>query len=867
MAKYIEGFRTNPNQSIYLDGVTRTGLGSILFFDPQTGADPISAAATRGLFVDSSNRLSYWNGTSAVRLTGPGGAATTWEDIYGVDTNFNITANTWTITQSSANPILTLNKTNAGAGAVINITNAGSGADVIGTSSTWQVSAAGAAEFQTSVTTPAVVSYAAGADAALTLDGKGSGKVTINGTGTGNIELQRNVTMPASRTFTMAGVDGSTEFTLTAGDVVYSNGSLAITDTDNAASFSLTNNTASTIGNASSTGVVTIASTSLTTGALVNLQLTEGTLIGGWYLRLWDATAAGVVWSVGEDGLTTITGAGGSDMFVLSAGDQLISDGSITLVDADNAASLFITNNTADTVGAAASTGVVNFVSTSLTTGALLNLELTEATLAGGWYLRAWDATAAAAVFSVGEDGAVVITDTSVSATPLTIVANSATTVTTGLINIDANALSTGNVIKIDSTSTALTSGEMLNIDLVSSGTLAAKTGNVVSITTSMTHTDNSNVTENFNDLTISRTVIRNTGGADANATTSQGSMFAISNTITATTGTINDTVNGISVTMSSGGSGSGIVITHGGTTAGYSLDIAASATTGTVIRVVGNALTTTGIGMAISSTGVGMTSGSLLRVTSATAAALATNGIVSFAATGAFTSTAVTDGFVKVLANATQTGTIANISGTAVTSGNILVLNAVEATLTTGNYINCYDGAASDFTVAKYGATTIAGNAATTVFTITAGHALLTSGNLTLTSGNVVLTAGNLTLTSGDATLTSGNLVMTSGNLTITAGYLLAGVQSLNGPGAVDVTHLATTITTTGADALTLGDGAVGQYKSIVMIVKVGNATLTPTNLYGFTTITFTAVGQGVLLQFVGTKWIVVANNGATLA
>lgn len=90
---------------------------------------------------------------------------------------------------------------------------------------------------------------------------------------------------------------------------------------------------------------------------------------------------------------------------------------------------------------------------------------------------------------------------------------------------------------------------------------------------------------------------------------------------------------------------------------------------------------------------------------------------------------------------------------------------------------------------------------------------------------------------------------------------------QALSGPGAVNVTTYATTITTTGVDAFTLADGTTGQRKIITMIVDGGNGTLTPTNLLGYTTITFGDVGDSVELMFIGSKWAVISNSGCVLA
>lgn len=156
-------------------------------------------------------------------------------------------------------------------------------------------------------------------------------------------------------------------------------------------------------------GLVNIVGTGVTTGFGLKIDLTEATLTTGLYINCYDDTATASVFTVAEDGNTTITGAGGSNMFTMTAGDMVLSDGSITITDADNAATVSLTNNTATTIGAAASGGVATLISTSLTTGALLNLELTEATLTTGWYLRCWDATGAVGVFNVEEDGEILV--------------------------------------------------------------------------------------------------------------------------------------------------------------------------------------------------------------------------------------------------------------------------------------------------------------------------------------------------------------------------------------------------------------------------------------------------------------------------
>ena len=83
------------------------------------------------------------------------------------------------------------------------------------------------------------------------------------------------------------------------------------------------------------------------------------------------------------------------------------------------------------------------------------------------------------------------------------------------------------------------------------------------------------------------------------------------------------------------------------------------------------------------------------------------------------------------------------------------------------------------------------------------------------------------------------------------TLGTTFGTVQALSGAGAVDVTSLITQVTTTGADALTLANGANGQLKIITMVADGGDGTLTPTTFANGTTITFNDVGDSVLLVY----------------
>ena len=80
----------------------------------------------------------------------------------------------------------------------------------------------------------------------------------------------------------------------------------------------------------------------------------------------------------------------------------------------------------------------------------------------------------------------------------------------------------------------------------------------------------------------------------------------------------------------------------------------------------------------------------------------------------------------LTVVADSVTDGVVLDINADGVTTGTLLHLDTTAATFA-GKYIQCYDGAADDFSVGLYGATIIAGNAAgTDAFTITAGDILL---------------------------------------------------------------------------------------------------------------------------------------------
>jgi hypothetical protein len=110
-----------------------------------------------------------------------------------------------------------------------------------------------------------------------------------------------------------------------------------------------------------------------------------------------------------------------------------------------------------------------------------------------------------------------------------------------------------------------------------------------------------------------------------------------------------------------------------------------------------------------------------------------------------------------------------------------------------------------------------------------------------------------------------------TTGAVTVNSSFgsdIVLGTQSLSGAGAVNVASAFTALTTTGsAQALTLANGTVGELKIITHVVDGGSAVLAPTTKIGFSTITFTGVGESATLVYTTAGWAIVALNGAVAA
>jgi len=179
------------------------------------------------------------------------------------------------------------------------------------------------------------------------------------------------------------------------------------------------------------------------------------------------------------------------------------------------------------------------------------------------------------------------------------------------------------------------------------------------------------------------------------------------------------------------------------------------------------------------------------------------------------------------------------------------------------------------------------------TLVTPTLGAALATSVNrvtitepasgatLSIANTKTLTVSNSLTLAGTDTTTmtfpsTSASIARTDAAQTFTGnqtfnGAFIQGVQALSGAGAVNITQPVTKFTSTATgNALTLADGVEGQLKTIVYVAEAAGGDtgiLTPTNLGAGTTITFNAVGDACVLQFLGSDWWAISLRGAVLA
>lgn len=696
----INGVSYQDPRNINLKGMNSI-KGSVLRFARTSSSSPLDSSSN-GLYVNSSNQLVF-AAQGVLTILGAagagGGSAPSWDAIYAGDQLLAVSGTTLTFDGTHAsNNVITLTDSAAGSGHLLQITNTGTGKDVNGTSGLWSFSKAGAG---------------------------------------------------VALSMALAGTSGANSFTMTTGDILMSDGSITVIDADDAASLSVTNNTAATASlivfagsgtftGSTTTSFMTITPSGMTTGTALYMPVAALTTGRGMHI-VANAVTSGIVFNV-TSSATAITGAG----------------------------RLFLSTHS----GATGTSAILNeFISAANDETVILQVTASAALATG------------------------------------TAFAISASSMTTGngitLANLDA--LTTGLGAQIASAATAITgNGRMLFVNHTGA---TSSTGTLVEFKTAATDAVNATTLLKLSSAAsivgINLSIVGTTGmttGSLIRATSSTAGAVA---------------TNGIYSFLLTG------AFTSGASTLGAFHVAGASTVTGTIMSILGGAQTT-GIALNITDPSTGMTSGSLLRVISATAGAVATNGIVSLQSSGVFTSTTI--GFVNVIVSGAVAGTGMAIQMSATSQTTGIGLRVDQTNTTTG-----YSGALVQFT----GSHTTGGTTLSVVdVTTTTGDGVLISSNALVAGTSTamriahttsVLGAGNsllrLSSTSVDTGTTTGTLLdlastATTGTVAlVTASALTSGIAlSIVSSGASQTTATALSITQT-----TTATGFTGSLVSIL--------------------------------------------------
>ncbi len=596
----------------------------------------------------------------------------TWDELYANDQSLTISATygTLTFTVSGNTAGLTLNKTASGSGGVLVIANSGSGDDITGPD------------------------FSFNGNGTLTVVELGTG-ATINATD-GDLELSKSTS-----TTTIQGdltVDEDATFTT---DVVLSDGSLTITDADEAATLAIINNTAAAVN------VVSITADAIAAGgSLLYLDSLAAGMSTGLFINCYDNAAT--VWSVGDNGATVIAGAGAANVFTITAGDILMSAGGIAVTKAANNATLTVTNDTATTASVFVFAGAGAFTGTTTTSF----MTITPSGLTSG--------TAVYLPLAACDTG-------------------------TGL-QIVANAITSGQAVEITSSATTLaTTGRLFLVDHSgATGTTAV-------------------IAEFTSDATDETTVLRVAATA------------AIS--------------------------------------AGVILDVSGAALTdGVCIDMTGLAAITAGKAIHIDADGVTQTDGILVHIDSASTALTSTGRLLLIDHTGSETVSGVIAEFasaaddetliVKISASdVLALGAMLHFEGATVTTGDIIVAEALDA-LTTGIGIHIESGATAITGVGRLAYFNHTGNASTSGTLVEIASAATDETIMFQLTASSTLIAGEIIKVTA-ASLTTGTVLEAISLDALTTGigvHIESGATAITGAGRLlRIDHTGATTTTAG--------------------------------------------------------------------
>jgi hypothetical protein len=605
--------------------------------------------ADYGLYLNASGQLVFSSAGSITILGAAGqgtGGTSSWDQIYAGDQTLAIPGATLTFDGTHAsNNVITITDSAAGTGHLLQITNTGTGKDINGTSGTWSFTKAG-------------------------------------------------VFVAVSET--LSGTAGSTVMTITAGDMVMSDGSVAITDADNAATFSVTNNSATSAsmfvvaGSGTFTGNTTTSFMTLTASGL-----TSGTVL---YIPVAAVTSGKAINVLAGTTLTS-----GILVNIEAAGTALTGAGRLLYVNHTGASTAGATSKIAEFATASTEDTTIVAITTTQALAGGVGLYMNTASVTTGILIRALGAAlTTGSVFSCTDlaglttGHGIILTHATSAITTGSLLEISSSGVNTGaggdgtLVNLTATGQLAGSLVTID---TIQTTGTAMSI--ISTGVMTT-TGNLLTLTANAATTAAGLLRVNANGLTDGMGVVI---ASSADASTATGRLF---------------------------------LVDHSGatSTSGVLSEFKTAATDETVVVQITTAGMVDGVALKVTGT-TAMTTGSLVRVSTTTAGAVSGSGIVSISGSGAHTGSV---GLLDVRSTGSTVGAIVSIACSTASQTATSLLSVVQ----TGATITAFTGSVASFTGAG---TTGSGNTVlvTSVNTTAGDGVKLVNNAITVGTGTIL--------------------------------------------------------------------------------------------------------------------------------
>ena len=213
--------------------------------------------------------------------------------------------------------------------------------------------------------------------------------------------------------------------------------------------------------------------------------------------------------------------------------------------------------------------------------------------------------------------------------------------------------------------------------------------------------------------------------------------------------------------------------------------------------------------------------------------------------------------------------------------SETVVSLGTVSGTTTINYELGSYQTLTTNGAVSlEFSNFSAAGTASTVVVQVTVAniiHTLILPAAVSVNGRGIQgLNTATNTISFSSTGVYSFQFVTSNGGTTVTVTEVNKQIQPFNNSSEnltdTSAANLALTtsyFSTVTASTATLAAGVNGQIKTFVMYEQSGNMVITVANpgWGGSGTITFNAVGEGCILQYVNAKWFCIGNNGATFA